>query len=37
VGLCWGLPAEHVTIDGVDVSAVDIAKIPAGNSQGVRR
>lgn len=26
-----GLPAERVSIDGVDVSAADIAKIPAGN------
>lgn len=26
-----GLSAERVNIDGMDVSAVDIAKIPAGN------
>jgi hypothetical protein len=25
------LSAEHVTIYGVDVSAADIAKVPAGN------
>jgi hypothetical protein len=31
VGLCLGLSAERVSIDGVDVSAADIAKIPAGN------
>lgn len=29
--LCLGSSAERVTIDGVDVSAADIAKIPAGN------
>ncbi len=28
-GLCLGLPAQRVTIDGVDGSAADIAKIPA--------
>jgi hypothetical protein len=31
VGLCLGLLAPRVTIDGVDVSAADIAKIPARN------
>lgn len=31
MGLCLGLSAERVSIDGVDVSAADIAKIPAGN------
>lgn len=29
--LCLGSSVERVTIDGVDVSAADIAKIPAGN------
>lgn len=29
--LCLGLSAEHVTIYGVDVSAADITKMPAGN------
>jgi hypothetical protein len=31
VELCLGLLAERVSIDGVDVSAADIAKMPADN------
>lgn len=30
-GLCLELSAQHVIIDGVDVSVADIAKIPAAN------
>jgi hypothetical protein len=30
-GLRWGLPAPRVIIDGVDVSAADIVRIPTGN------
>jgi hypothetical protein len=34
--LCLGLSAERVTIYGVDVSAADIARIPAGNVRLLR-